>query len=259
MYSLENQRVLVVGGRSGIGFAVAEAAAAQGAEVIIASRNLDKLREAQKRLGSHSSIVQVDATDPASVQAMFDKLGTIDHMAITTHDSGDALSGAMRPLVDMDLEQAEIYFKSRFWAKLICTKYAIPHLSDQGSIVLTSGVVARGFVPNHSLLAGNNSAVESFARKVAVEIGPKRINVISPGLTMGTETYDNVPDDALAGMIKHFEEKLPVRFVAKAADIASSYLYCMVTPYLTGVFIDVDGGFNVWNPEQHVEGAFTAD
>ena len=259
MSNLKDQRILVIGGRSGIGYAVAEAALAQGAEVIIASRNMDKLEDARTRLGGNTSIAQVDATDPASVQSMFDKLGTIDHMAVTTHDSGDALSGAMRSLEEIDLEWAEIYFKSRFWAKLICTKLAIPHLSTHGSIVLTSGVVARGYVPNHSLLAGNNSAVEAFARKVAVEIGPKRINVISPGLTLGTETYDNVPDAALQGMIKHFEQKLPVKFVATAKDIAPSYLFCMTNRYLTGVFIDVDGGFNVWNPEQYVEGAFTAE
>ncbi len=259
MSNLKNQRVLVVGGRSGIGYAVAEAALAQGAEVIIASRNMEKLEAAKTRLGGKTSIAQVDATDPASVQAMLSKLGAIDHMVVTTHDSGDALSGAMRLLEEIDLDQAAIYFKSRFWAKFICTKFAVPHLSSHGSIVLTSGVVARGYVPNHSLLAGNNSAVEAFARKVAVEIGPKRINVISPGLTQGTETYDNVPDAALEGMIKHFEQKLPVKFVATARDIAPSYLFCMTNRYMTGVFIDVDGGFNVWNPEQYVEGAFSAE
>ena len=258
METLKNSKVVVIGGSSGIGLAVAKHALAEGAEVTIASRNLDKLNRANELLENMATVESVDATSAEAVQDLYSRIGNFDHLAVTTHDAGNPLSGAMRPLADIDLELAETYFRSRFWAKLMCTKFAIPHLSERGSIVLTSGVVARGYVPNHSLLAGNNSAVESFAKKVAVEIGPKRINVVSPGLTQGTETYANVPDEVEAGMISFFERNLPVQFVATADDIAPTYLFCMRNSYMTGVFIDVDGGFNVWDPEKPQEGSFEA-
>ena len=258
METLNGSKVVVIGGSSGIGLAVAKQALADGAEVTIASRNIDKLNRANKLLGDKASIETVDATSAEAVQQLYARVGNFDHLAVTTHDAGEPLSGAMRPLADIDLDLADKYFRSRFWAKFLCTKFAIPYLSERGSIVLTSGVVARGYVPNHSLLAGNNAAVESFARKVAIEIGPKRINVVSPGLTQGTETYLNVPDDAEAAMISFFKQNLPVQFVATADDIAPTYLFCMRNSYMTGVFIDVDGGFNVWDPEKQKEGSFEA-
>ena len=129
---LVDKKVLVVGGSSGIGLAVARAASAQGASVTIASRSQDKLRAAAESIDGAVDTMVVDATDPKSVQEMFGALGTIDHLAVTTHDSGKALSRTMLPLADIDLEQAEIYFRSRFWAKVICTKYAIPPFVGDG-------------------------------------------------------------------------------------------------------------------------------
>lgn len=255
---MKGMRVLVVGGSSGIGLAVARLAQQRGANVIIASRSAEKLGRAKSKLGSNAKVEVVDGTNEESVRQLLARTGVIDHLVVTTHDSGAPLTGAMRPLVDIDTSAAQTYFASRFWSAFLCTKNAIPFLTERGSITLTSGVVARGYVPNHSLLAGNNAGVEAFARKVAVEIGPRRINVISPGLIKGTETYDNVPEDALAEMLAFFATNLPVRFVATADDIAPAYLFCMTTQYLTGVHIDVDGGFNVWDPVKQKEGSFSA-
>ena len=255
---LVDKEVLVVGGSSGIGLAVARAASAQGASVTIASRNQDKLRAAAESIDGAANTMVVDATDPKSVQEMFGALGTIDHLAVTTHDSGKALSRTMLPLADIDLEQAEIYFRSRFWAKVICTKYAIPHLSETGSIVLTSGPVARGYTEHHCIHAGNNAAVEAFARKVAPEIGPKRINVVSPGLTMNTETFANVDEESLDHIREYFASNLPVGFVAVPDDVAPAYIFCMTTRYLSGVYIEADGGFNAWNPQSMTTGSFSA-
>lgn len=256
--TLKDQRVLVLGGSSGIGLAVAELAQERGAEVIIASRNAEKLARARRKLGPSARAEVVDGTNESSVRELFSAIGMIDHLVVSTHDAGDSLSKTMRPLLDIDIPAAQTYLASRFWCAFICTKNAIPHLSERGSVTLTSGVVARGYVPNHSLLAGNNAGIEAFARKVAVEIAPKRINVISPGLTLGTETYENVPPETLKGMADFFARNLPVRFVATSRDIAPAYLFCMTMPYLTGVYIDMDGGFNVWDPEKQQEGSFSA-
>jgi NAD(P)-dependent dehydrogenase (short-subunit alcohol dehydrogenase family) len=85
MAPLQGKKILVIGGSSGIGFSVAKAALAEGAEVIIASSSTERVRDAVSRLGENQSVVaeQVDITNEASVVGLFNRVSALDHLVLT--------------------------------------------------------------------------------------------------------------------------------------------------------------------------------
>src|SRR5947208_1606221 len=118
--TLNGARVLVVGGGSGIGFAVARACAGEGAKVTIASTNAGKLASAAERLGGGVQTAVLDLTDEPAVASYFEQSGTFDHIASTAGDWGKARRG---PFVDMDMNDAQALFGVRFWGSAILAKH----------------------------------------------------------------------------------------------------------------------------------------
>jgi len=106
--SLKDKRVVVAGGSSGIGFATALAAANQGAEVIIASRNAERVTAALAQLPSSAQGQSVDFTDEAQIKSWFEKIGPFDHLVYT---AGETLQ--LGPLADTDVETARRAFEVR--------------------------------------------------------------------------------------------------------------------------------------------------
>src|SRR5580693_1689817 len=118
--SLGGKRVVVIGGASGIGFAVAELARAQGAEVVIGSSGEARVGAAVERLPGAAGRV-VDLRDETSVAGFFAGLGAFDHLAITAGDWGGSTFFA--PARDLDLNTARDGFTVRFWGALAAVKH----------------------------------------------------------------------------------------------------------------------------------------
>jgi len=135
---LQNKQVIVLGGSSGIGLAVAEAAASQGAKVVIASSNAERVQKAIKSIGGQAQGQAVDVSDERAVETLFAKFGAFDHLVFT---AGDSLH--LHELAATDLKQARRAFELRYWSALAAVKYGNPHIRKGGSIVLTTGVAGR--------------------------------------------------------------------------------------------------------------------
>ncbi len=135
--SLEGKHVVVVGGASGIGFAVADLARAQGAAVVIGSSNEANVRAAVERLPGAKGR-SIDLRDEASVAGFFDELGPFDHLVITAGDWGGAGFGSAR---DLDLAKARDSLTVRFWGVLAAVKHGCRTIAQDGSITLTSGML----------------------------------------------------------------------------------------------------------------------
>lgn len=136
---LTGKNIVVLGGSSGIGFAVASAALAQGATVHIGSSSADKVEAAVTRLGDGASGSAVDLSDEASIEAFFAPLGPIDHMAYT---AGDWTRRRLKIGPEFDAAEAQASFDVRFWGILRSLKFALPLLAADGSVTLTSGLFA---------------------------------------------------------------------------------------------------------------------
>jgi NAD(P)-dependent dehydrogenase (short-subunit alcohol dehydrogenase family) len=234
--SLKDARVLVVGGGSGIGFAVAQAAAAEAAEIVIASTNADKLKAAAERLGGAEWAV-LDITDEDAVASFFARSVAFDHVVTTAGDWGSARRG---PFVGMEMSDAEALFRVRFWGAAILAKHAAWHLNDEGSITLTSGMSA--FKPNKGTVMATAMAgsIEHLCYGLAVELAPIRVNAVFPG-GVATEIFAGLPEEMRKTEEARFASQ-PLPRISQPDEVAEAYLYAMKATYTTGQVIKVDGG-----------------
>ena len=135
---LHDKRVVILGGSSGIGLAVAEQAASQDAKVVVASSNAEQVEKAIESLGENAQGRTLDVADEQAVETLFAKLGAFDHLVFT---AGDGLH--LRNLAATALKQARHAFELRYWAALAAIKYGSKNIRKGGSIVLTTGVAGR--------------------------------------------------------------------------------------------------------------------
>ena len=233
--TLRDQRVLIIGGSSGIGYAVAEGALAEGARVVIGSSRAANVHAAVERLGPGASGSVVDVQDEASVGAFFGALGDFDHLVFTAGDQGPGLVAG--PLAQMDFAAASNGLKVRFWGALMAIKHAQPHISAKGSITLTDGLLAHRPMKGVPLATAFGGAIEHLVQALAVELAPIRVNTVCPGLVL-TERLAKWP----AEMVRQMTERQPIPRAADPAEAAQAYLYLMRGGYTTGQVIIVDGG-----------------
>jgi NAD(P)-dependent dehydrogenase (short-subunit alcohol dehydrogenase family) len=148
---LQDKRVVVMGGSSGIGLAVAQQAASQGAKVVIVSSTAERVQKGVACISGEAEGQAVDVSDEGAVATFFAKLGSFDHLVFT---AGDSLH--LRDLASTDLQQARRAFELRYWAALAAVKYGSPHIRKEGSIVLTTGIAGqrpqKGWVKQSSCL-----------------------------------------------------------------------------------------------------------
>ena len=233
--SLAGQRVVVIGGSSGIGRAVAEAALADGADVVVASSDPAKVGAAAEQLGAGARGVVVDVKDEASIAGFFGGLGSLDHLVFTAGDWGPHMMPG--PVETLDIAAVQEGLKVRFWGALLAVKHAKPRLAATGSVTLTSGVLVHRPPKGQPLIAAFGGAVEHLARGLAVDLAPIRVNAVCPGLVL-TETLAQAPAEVIGQMMGR-------TLLARAANLdeaVQAYLYAMRGGYTTGQVLIVDGG-----------------
>lgn len=228
--SLTGKTVLVIGGSSGIGAAVAKAAVLRGAHVILAGRRLSSAVDNGLRSEP------VDVTDAASLQRLFETVGRVDHLVFTSGPSVRAKS-----LAETDLLEAQDNFNVKLWGALRAIQTALPYLHEHASISLTSGQLGRKLLPGQFIKVGINAATEALGKQLAKELAPRRVNVISPGV-IDTPAYAGLAEDQRLAMFAKAGGALPVGRVGQAEEVAAGYVLAMENGFMTGAVIDIDGG-----------------
>ena len=234
--TLNGKRIVVLGGSSGIGLAIAQAACREGAAVVIASSNRARLDKALATLPTNAEGVVADLGDEAAMRALFGKLGAFDHLAFT---AGEALQ--LAPLADIDVAAARQFFSLRYWGAFLAAKYGAGSIRPGGSIVFTSGIAGQRPRAGWALGASICSAMEGLTRALAVELAPIRVNIVSPGVVR-TPLWGGMTDEDRENLYRQTAAALPVGHVGDAAEIAEAYLYLMRQSYGTGQVVVVDGG-----------------
>jgi len=234
--SLKNKRVVILGGSSGLGFATAKAAAAEGATLVIISSNQQRITDALKELPAGSKGFAVDLTSEQQVKDIFAELGEIDHLVYTAGESLLTVN-----LLDAVLTDAKKFFELRFWGAFTAVKYASPHINTGGSITLTGGVASLRPRKGRSIAASVCAAMEGFMRAMSIELAPIRVNMVSPGVVK-TNLWNDMTAADRESFYNSIGNSLPVKRVGEAEDIAQTYLYLMRQQFGTGQMVVVDGG-----------------
>jgi NAD(P)-dependent dehydrogenase (short-subunit alcohol dehydrogenase family) len=233
MQSLRNQRILIIGGSSGIGLATAVGAIAAGATVTIASRNQEKLDAAASTLGDVARTALLDTGDNALVEKFFQQEEPWDHIVISAAQTKGG------PVRSLSLGDAEAAMESKFWGAYRVARAA--RLKEGGSLTFVSGFLSERPSATAVLQGAINAALESLARGLALELAPVRVNAISPGV-IATPLWNYLPEEKRNAIFEGAASKLPVRRVGQPQDIANAALFLMTTPFATGSTVRVDGG-----------------
>lgn len=228
---MKQQTVVVIGGLSGIGRAVAQRAAAEGARVIAVGR-----RPAPAGWPKEIETASVDITDEAAVERFFSELGALDHLVVT---SGPVIGSAK--LVDLDIDAAKEAYDVKVFGQMRAAKHAARYIAKTGSITLTSGLLARKAVPGALVKATMNAAIENMGKTLAKELAPVRVNVVSPGM-VETGMWGEMPEAERKAMAAQAGSGLPVGRVGQTDDLAQAYWLVMTNGFMTGAVVDVDGG-----------------
>lgn len=234
--NLQNQRVVLLGGTSGIGLASAQAVQAAGGSVVVVSSRPASVDQALATLGGRAEGHAVDLRDEAAVRGLFERLGTFDHLV---YSAGDPLQ--MGLLAETGLDALRQAFELRVFGALNAVKLALPWLRPGGSIVLTGGVASLRPRQGWSAIAGVCGAMDALTRALAVELAPIRVNLVSPGFVR-TPLWDSLPEAQREALYAGVGAALPVGRVGEAREIAQAYVYLMSNPYATGQVVVADGG-----------------
>lgn len=245
---LVGKHILIIGGSSGIGFAVAEASLESGASVTISSSSSTRIATAVKKLKtscpSRSSDIKgypCDLSKPtleSDLEKLFEQTGKVDHIVFT---AGDAL--ATIPLQDSTLESIQKAGQVRFFAPLLVAKVGVRYLSEgpQASITLTTGSTADKPMKGWSVISSFAAGLHGMARGLAVDLKPVRVNVVSPG-AVKTELWDGMGEKEREALFKAVEGKVLTGRVAGPEEVAESYLWLMKDSNVTGTVVRSDSG-----------------
>lgn len=225
---LSNQTVVVIGGGSGIGQAVAKHCLTEGARVFALSRS--------GATPSGAEAIVADACDLEALGRAFATIGAIDHLVYT---AGARTPSTALPLLDPNA--LSLAFEVKLFGAVHAARLALPHLAQYASITFTSGQVSRKYSTGSLVKGSVNAAVDAAGRHLAKELAPRRVNVISPGI-VDTSLWGESGSDARDAFLNRMAGSLPVQRVATPDDLARAYVFTMTNGFITGSVIDVDGG-----------------
>jgi NAD(P)-dependent dehydrogenase (short-subunit alcohol dehydrogenase family) len=232
---LAGQTVVVIGGSAGIGLETARRARAEGADVILAARNPDRLKQAAQEVGAQRTAA-FDATDWAALDRFFRDLPEqIDHVMVTGPGPYYA------PLAELDRERAHRAFDSHQWLAIAVAQHAVGRVRPGGTLLFMGGTGGRRPGIGMALISAATAALPALIANLAVEVAPVRVNLIAAGF-VDTPLSAQLLGDDLDARRDQLRATLPTGRVVGPADVAALAVHIMSNTALTGATYDIDGG-----------------
>ena len=229
---INGKKAIVFGGTSGIGLSATQMLSDKGAHVVALSRNPDKLKTVPKNVTTK----KMNVLDRDALEKFFQEVGEYDILV----NSATGGTRAVGPFLSMDLDGYRASF-DKLWGYTNVVRYGTKFLKDNGNIVLVSGSPARKCRPGQIAISSVGGAVEAFARGIAPEIAPKRINIVSPGII-------DTPMSPLQGKERedYYKNTTNNNLIPRAGtpdEVATGIIFAIENEFITGTTIDIDGGW----------------
>jgi NAD(P)-dependent dehydrogenase (short-subunit alcohol dehydrogenase family) len=232
---LGGQIVVVIGGSAGIGLETARRARAEGAEIVLAARNPERLKKAAAELGAQST-ASFDANDPAALKGFFEELPTpIDHVLVT------GPGPQYKPPLEMDDDEARAALGGHMVLTLAVARNARDRVRPAGSLLFIGGTGGRRIRPGFEIVSAVTAGMPALTASLALELAPVRVNLIAPGF-VDTPLSASLLGDDLDRRREQLRSTLPIGRVVGPADVAALAVHLMVNTAVTGSTYDIDGG-----------------
>ena len=230
--NINGKKAIVFGGTSGIGLSATQMLSDKGAHVIALSRNPEKMENLPKNVTTK----KMNVLDRDALENFFQQEGEFDILV----NSATGGARAVGPFLSMDLDGYKASF-DKLWGYTNVVRYGAKYLKNNGNIVLVSGSPARKCRPGQIAISSVGGAVEAFARGIAPEISPKRINIVSPGII-------DTPMSPLQGKERedYYKNTTNNNIISRAGspdEVATGIIFAIENEFITGTTIDIDGGW----------------
>lgn len=184
---MKKQTIIITGASSGIGKALAESYSKKGVNIVLAARNIEKLKELETSLNSNITNVLTVKTDVSKeedcenlIKKTIERFGAID---VLINNAGISMRAAFK---DLKLDVIHQVMDINFWGTVYCTKYALPYLLEQkGTVVGVSSIAGYVGLPGRTGYSASKFAMQGFLEVVRRENMKKGLNVLiaCPGFT----------------------------------------------------------------------------
>ncbi|KAI1374423.1 putative short chain dehydrogenase/ reductase [Hypoxylon crocopeplum] len=249
MPPIAGQNVLVIGGSSGIGAAVAKLACAEGLNVSVASSNPSRVETAVRRireavpgarvLGFVCDVNHDDAE--SSLEKLFADVKVaaggqpLDHIIYTS------VVLDLRPLSEVSMAYLRDASQFKYVVPLLIGKLAPRYVkqSHTSSLIFTSGRVAEKPVKGSTVVSGMGAALFGVTRGLALDIAPIRVNLVSPGV-VDTEMLRS--DEKIARAVEMMTKNSLLGKIGTPEEVAEAYIYLMKDTNSTGSVVSTNGG-----------------
>jgi NAD(P)-dependent dehydrogenase (short-subunit alcohol dehydrogenase family) len=245
MSTLEGKIAVISGGTTGIGLAIAQRFAAEGAHVFIFGRREAQLDRAATQTGHNVTAIQADATNLDDLDrvaaAVREEKGRVDIVV------SNAALVEQAPIDTLTPEHFDKTFNLNARGPVFLVQKLLPLMSRGGSIILVSSAMHLMGIPGHTAYAATKAALRSYARTWAAEFKDRgiRVNTLSPGVT-DTPMLDSqvsTPEEREA-LVNMYLNMVPLGRVARPEEMANGALFLASdqSSYMTGADLMDDGG-----------------
>ena len=228
--------VVIVGGTSGIGLRLAETYAARGRDVVISGRDRRRTREIAAGIDGSGSVgaCSLDLSSPDGLAVCLADVGSVSRLVL------GAVERDENTIADYDLAKAMrlVTLKLVGYTEVVHT--LLPRLTDDASILLFGGLALRRPYPGSTTVTTVNGGVTGLVHTLAVELAPKRVNGIHPGI-VGDSPYWEGKDAAL----ERTRERTPLARLVTMDEVVDASIFLLENGGVNGVNLEVDGGWTL--------------
>jgi len=231
---------IVVGSTRNVGRAIAEGLAADGYHTVVTSRDGDEAAAVAVELPGEGTGVEVDVTDPAAIDALFERVDALDgRLAVLVNSVARTENES---ILDCDVATWERTMQTNLRSYLLTTRAAAERMKENdGGAIVNVTVSLRGGLPGKCSYLVSKAGVSMLSKCAALDLAPYgiRVNAVGSGLVgtpVGAETMDGRAVET---------DRIPIGHVGEPADVAEAvrFLVSERADYVVGGMVPVDGGF----------------
>jgi 3-oxoacyl-[acyl-carrier protein] reductase len=248
---LENKIALVTGASKGLGKAIALRYCAEGATVLLASRNKASLAEISDQInssGGYALAVSMDVTDPVSVQQAVDHaVENFGRLDIMVNNAGISM---IVPTVELSPDQWRATMETNLFGVFYGCRSAGQQMIKQGGgcIINMSSILGQNAAPMRAAYSTSKSAVNMLTKVLAIEWAKEkiRVNAIAPGYIRTEMVQKSIDQDLFS--LKEIEKRTPLGRMGNVGDIAEAALFVAsdAASFMTGEIMTIDGGWTAY-------------
>jgi NAD(P)-dependent dehydrogenase (short-subunit alcohol dehydrogenase family) len=234
-----NEHMVVVGGTSGIGLPLAQAAHALGCTLTVAGRGAERAAAIAKSIGSNVVGRHLDLEDRESIRAALAEGPPIDHLVLV------AIDPLATSVKTFDVAAANKALHVKLTGYLEVAHTVLPRLKSTSAIVLFGGLAKSRPYMNSTMVTVANAGIVGVMNTLAVELAPIRVNSVSPGLVGDSPKWTAAASKGAKPFIDALTAKTPAKRLASVSDVIDAVFFLLDNRSVNGHDLHVDGGIQL--------------